>query len=103
MRKMINIGEEEGGGGDARYVGGGKDSVSVTMSPLTAPEMSIVKRGRNCVKSSPSRFNDKEVYQDATSLECLVGYLWLKEPEGDRFREVAGWIRGEIKGGVEGD
>lgn len=47
---------------------------------LTESELAIVKRGRN---ASPQRLKrvDPEIYQKATALETLVGYLHLTDPE----------------------
>ena len=65
--------------------------------PLSPSEIQIIRRGRNSVKSQPSRFStDKGVYQDATSLECLIGYLYLEGCDEERFRTVAGWIKERI-------
>ncbi|GMI35628.1 hypothetical protein TrCOL_g9461 [Triparma columacea] len=75
----------------------GQGESTIPFLPLTPSETSIVSRGRNCVKSQPSRLSySKEVYQDATSLECLLGYLYLEDCEGERFRMMADWVRGEI-------
>ncbi|GMH66713.1 hypothetical protein TrRE_jg8718, partial [Triparma retinervis] len=70
---------------------------AIPFLPLLPHEHAVLKRGRNCVKSQPSRLSGaREVYQDATSLECLVGYLYLENCEGERFRMLAEWIKGEI-------
>jgi ribonuclease-3 family protein len=47
---------------------------------LTETELDIVKRGRNAASRCPKRL-DPEVYQQATSLETLVGYLYLTDPQ----------------------
>ncbi|OCR00657.1 ribonuclease III [Oscillatoriales cyanobacterium USR001] len=50
------------------------------LSPhLTTRELEIVKRGRNATDRCPKRLNP-EIYQQATSLETLVGYLYLTDP-----------------------
>ena len=54
---------------------------------LTESEHKIVLRGRNAATSRPKRLNPK-VYQQATSLETLIGYLYLKDP--DRLAELLG-------------
>ena len=54
---------------------------------LTESEHKIVLRGRNAVTSRPKRL-DPKVYQQATSLETLIGYLYLKDP--DRLGELLG-------------
>lgn len=46
---------------------------------LTKTEQEIVLRGRNAVRKSPRRLS-LEVYQQATSLEALIGYLYLHNP-----------------------
>ena len=72
---------------------------------LTDDEASVVRRGRNAVKRSPSRFASSSsasaaagpgVYQDSTSLEALIGHLYLTDPEGERTREVMETVRGEV-------
>ena len=45
---------------------------------LTESEQAIVKRGRNAATKHPRRLSPK-VYQQATSLETLVGYLFLSD------------------------
>jgi ribonuclease III family protein len=47
---------------------------------LTEPELDILKRGRNAAYNRPKRV-DPEIYQQATSLETLVGYLYLTDPK----------------------
>ena len=53
---------------------------------LTPAERDIVRRGRNAdVSVIPKRLRGspeaKRIYQKATALECLVGYLYLTSPE----------------------
>ena len=51
-----------------------------SISPyLSSTELAIVKRGRNAV-SGRSKRADPEIYQQASSLETLVGYLYLTDP-----------------------
>ncbi|MGA7934103.1 MAG: ribonuclease III domain-containing protein [Kovacikia sp.] len=50
------------------------------MPHLTSTELQVLKRGRNAATGGPRRI-DPEVYQQATSLEALVGYLYLTDPE----------------------
>lgn len=45
---------------------------------LTEVEMTWLKRGRNAVTNRPRRV-DAETYQQATSLETLIGYLYLTD------------------------
>lgn len=47
---------------------------------LTASELEILRRGRNAVTGSPRRL-DPEIYQQASSLETLMGYLYLTDPQ----------------------
>ncbi|MEG4393592.1 ribonuclease III domain-containing protein [Microcoleus sp. BROC3] len=52
-----------------------------SLSPyLNSIELAIVKRGRNAA-SGRSKRADPEIYQQASSLETLVGYLYLTDPE----------------------
>ena len=44
---------------------------------LNPKELDLVRRGRNAVKKCPKRLSP-EVYQQATSLETLIGYLYLQ-------------------------
>lgn len=52
---------------------------------LTEVEKYMVRRGRNSVTSYPRRLKP-EIYQQATSLETLIGYLYLKDP--NRLNEL---------------
>ncbi|MDR9403145.1 MAG: ribonuclease III domain-containing protein [Halothece sp. Uz-M2-17] len=45
---------------------------------LTESELQIVKRGRNAATKRPRRLSAK-IYQQATSLETLIGYLFLSD------------------------
>ena len=47
---------------------------------LTPTELDLMKRGRNAASGGPKRIN-LEVYQQATGLETLVGYLYLTDPQ----------------------
>jgi ribonuclease-3 family protein len=47
---------------------------------LTANELDIVRRGRNACSGRPKRLKP-EIYQQATSLETLIGYLYLTDRE----------------------
>ncbi len=47
---------------------------------LTDAEIEILKRGRNAASKGPKRLNP-EIYQQATSLETLLGYLYLADPQ----------------------
>ncbi|WP_265273774.1 Mini-ribonuclease 3 [Nostoc sp. KVJ3] len=45
---------------------------------LRDTELDIVRRGRNAATGRPKRLNP-EIYQQATSLETLIGYLYLTD------------------------
>jgi ribonuclease-3 family protein len=47
---------------------------------LTEAEQDIVRRGRNAATKRPRRLSP-EIYRQATSLETLIGYLYLKNPQ----------------------
>ncbi|MGF1498830.1 MAG: Mini-ribonuclease 3 [Elainellaceae cyanobacterium] len=47
---------------------------------LTEDELEIVRRGRNAASKPPKRM-DLTLYQQATSFETLVGYLYLTNRE----------------------
>lgn len=50
-----------------------------SLSPhLHNHELEIVRRGRNATTNRPKRV-DPEIYQQATSLETLIGYLYLSD------------------------
>lgn len=52
---------------------------------LTTVEQDIVRRGRNAATGCPRRLKP-EIYQQATSLETLIGYLYLQDT--DRLSEL---------------
>ncbi|MDX2096415.1 MAG: ribonuclease III domain-containing protein [Leptolyngbyaceae cyanobacterium bins.59] len=43
-------------------------------------ELEILRRGRNAASGGPRRVN-LEIYRQATSLETLIGYLYLTNPQ----------------------
>jgi ribonuclease-3 family protein len=45
---------------------------------LNSIELEIVRRGRNAVTKHPKRV-EPQIYQQATSLETLIGYLYLSD------------------------
>ncbi|QZZ19166.1 ribonuclease III [Leptothermofonsia sichuanensis E412] len=47
---------------------------------LTQTELEVVRRGRNAATGRPKRV-DLETYQQATSLETVIGYLYLTNPQ----------------------
>lgn len=59
---------------------------------LTDAELEILKRGRNAASKGPKRLNP-EIYQQATSLETLLGYLYLADPQ--RLMDLLGQLQFE--------
>ncbi|GAC1461754.1 MAG: hypothetical protein NVS2B14_06370 [Chamaesiphon sp.] len=52
-----------------------------SLSPhLTDTEFQILRRGRNGTSRCPRRL-DPEIYQQATSFETLIGFLYLTDPQ----------------------
>lgn len=47
---------------------------------LTEAEHQILRKGRNAAAKGPKRVTP-EIYQKATSLETLIGYLYLTDPD----------------------
>ncbi len=47
---------------------------------LTLAEKDILRRGRNAVTNKPRRLSMK-IYQQASSFETLIGYLYLKDSQ----------------------
>lgn len=47
---------------------------------LTPAELEILRRGRNAAACGPKRVG-REIYQQATSLETLMGYLYITDPQ----------------------
>lgn len=56
---------------------------------LSAEELDILRRGRNATTGKPRRL-DPEIYQQATSLETLMGYLYLTNPQ--RLTELLNYL-----------
>ncbi len=52
---------------------------------LTPQEQEIIRRGRNAANHKPKRVSAK-IYQQASSLETLIGYLYLTN--SDRLQEL---------------
>lgn len=51
----------------------------ISLEPyLTTKELEIVRRGRNATSGCPKRL-DPKIYQQATSFEALIGYLYLTD------------------------
>ncbi len=59
--------------------------LQILLPKLTDPELDWLKRGRNAAGNGPRRL-DPQVYQQATSLETLIGYLYLTNPQ--RLQEL---------------
>lgn len=47
---------------------------------LTETEVEVLRRGRNASPKGPKRV-EREIYQQATSLETLLGYLYTTDPQ----------------------
>lgn len=61
-----------------------------TIEPyLTEPELTLLRRGRNAATGTSRRLN-RQVYQQATSLETLLGYLYLSDPK--RLTQVLAYL-----------
>ena len=56
---------------------------------LTEAERDVLRRGRNASTRGPRRI-DAVIYQQATSLEALLGYLYLRDLE--RLAELLRYI-----------
>ena len=50
------------------------------LSRLTEEELDVVRRGRNA-SPRPSRKMSAKIYQQSTSFEALLGYLYLTNPD----------------------
>lgn len=61
---------------------------------LTEAEADIVRRGRNAKSGTAPKNADPAHYQQATALECLVGYLYYGKRIA-RIRELMGIAFGE--------
>ena len=59
-------------------------------SHLTDEELEILRRGRNAASGSPKRL-DPHIYQQATSFETLIGYLYLTNSQ--RLTQVLELLR----------
>jgi ribonuclease III family protein len=55
------------------------ETLDCLMPHLTESELALVKRGRNAAPQRLKRV-DPEIYQKATALETLFGYLHLTDP-----------------------
>ena len=59
--------------------------LSVILPYLIDSEKEILRRGRNAGTSKPRRLA-RHIYQQATALEALIGYLYLTNPQ--RLQEL---------------
>ncbi|MGE5659393.1 MAG: Mini-ribonuclease 3 [Actinomycetota bacterium] len=57
---------------------------------LTSAELEILKRGRNAAPGNRLKRVNSDIYRQATSLEMLVGYLYLTDPQ--RLTELLGHL-----------
>ncbi|RAP73250.1 Mini-ribonuclease 3 [Paenibacillus montanisoli] len=63
---------------------------------LTEEEADIVRRGRNAKSGSMPKNADPADYQQATALECLIGYLYYNK-RIDRLRELMAIAFDEVR------
>jgi ribonuclease-3 family protein len=54
--------------------------LAVLLPDLTDTEKDILRRGRNACVTKPRRL-ERHIYQQATGLEALIGYLHLTNPQ----------------------
>ena len=61
---------------------------------LTDAEQQILRQGRNAAKRGPKRIH-VTLYQQATGLEALMGYLYLTDPQrlADLLAEIAAHLQ----------
>ena len=62
-------------------------AVEAISNYLTEEETDILKRGRNATGTTVPKHSSAIEYRNATSLECLFGYLHLRG-ENDRLEEL---------------
>lgn len=60
---------------------------------LTPQELEIIRQGRNAATTGPKRVS-AQIYQQATSLEALLGYLYISQPS--RLTEILTLLQAEI-------
>ena len=56
---------------------------------MTDKEKNFMARGRNSVTRTKNRRNPA-AYQDSTSFEALIGYVYITEP--NRCKELLAWL-----------
>ncbi len=62
-------------------------AVELLLDELTEEETAVYKRGRNHGSNHTPKHSDIQEYRRATGLECLFGYLYLKQ-ENARLRTL---------------
>lgn len=62
-------------------------AVKTIQKEFTEKEQQVFKRGRNAKSPTVPRNTSLIEYKNATGLECVIGYLYLKE-ENDRLYEI---------------
>lgn len=55
-------------------------NLQLLLPHLTSAELDVARRGRNAATGRPRRL-DPEIYQQATSFETLIGYLYITNPQ----------------------
>lgn len=60
---------------------------------LTPAELEIIRQGRNTATAGPKRVSP-QIYQQASSLEALLGYLYISQPS--RLAEILMLLQAEI-------
>jgi len=76
--------------------------LKVLENSLTAEEISIVKRGRNAKSGHTPKNADMLDYRFSTGLECLIGYLYLKE-DYQRLDDIFKSLLMMVEEGEKGD
>jgi len=61
--------------------------------PLSEKEKKVMMRGRNAVTKSKNRRNPA-AYQDSTSLEALIGYIYITDK--NRCQELLAWLESVV-------
>lgn len=81
-----------------RYVCAAAQSqaVELLLPILTEEEVELYKRGRNHSSHHPPKHTDPQDYRRATGLECLFGYLYLRQ-ENERIRTLFDLIWNKIE------
>lgn len=68
------------------------DFLQILQPYLTSLEKEMLRRGRNAAKGKPRRLSP-HIYQQATSLETLIGYLYLTDPRRlEELLAIFDWV-----------